>query len=383
MEQYTDDERVEDLKKWWRDNGLSIIAGIVLGVAAIFGWRYWNTYRDTQAEQASLRYDAFIKAVEKPDNHQARQSGQALLADFPGSPYAALTALRLAKLAMDGGDNTTAIQQLQWVIDNTKLAELGDIARLRLARIWFVTDQLSDAKKLLDTVNTASLTMELEELRGDIYLAGNDTAKARAAYTAALAAGGANRILQIKLDNLAVPTADTVITAPAPPPPVAHTPTALAPEAAPTPESTPELPVPAAKPVPEPVSAAPAVGSAPEPAVTEPAPVQEPVAAEPAAEPVAAKPALAEPEPATKPALEPVATEPAPAEAAPKPTEPAEAEPAPAEAAPKPAEVEPASVESTLKPAVIEPAPAPAPVESVPATGPAPISPVSTSGPPS
>ena len=367
MEQYTDDERVEDLKKWWRDNGLSIIAGIVLGVAAIFGWRYWNTYRDTEAEQASLSYDAFIKAVEEPDNHQARQSGQALLAASPGSPYAALTALRLAKLAMDSGDSTTAIQQLQWVIDHTKLAELGDIARLRLARIWFATDQLSDAKKLLDTINTASLTTELEELRGDIYLASNDTAKARAAYTAALAAGSANRILQIKLDNLAVPTADTVITAPAPPPPVANTPTALAPEATPTPESTPELPVPAAKPVPEPISAAPAsVGSAPESGVTEPAPVQEPVAAEPAQEPVAAKPAPAEPEPATKPALEP-----------------AEAKPAPAEAAPKPAEVEPASVESTLKPAVIEPAPAPAPVESVPATGPAPISPASTSGPPS
>ena len=72
MEQYTDDERVEDLKKWWHENGVSIIVGIALGVAAIFGWRYWISHRDAQAERASLAYDRFIQAVEKPDAETAR-----------------------------------------------------------------------------------------------------------------------------------------------------------------------------------------------------------------------------------------------------------------------------------------------------------------------
>ena len=63
MEQYTDDERVEDLKKWWKENGASIIVGIALGVMAIFGWRYWNSYRDAQAETASRAYDAFIEKI--------------------------------------------------------------------------------------------------------------------------------------------------------------------------------------------------------------------------------------------------------------------------------------------------------------------------------
>ncbi|HOW74753.1 MAG TPA: tetratricopeptide repeat protein [Candidatus Competibacteraceae bacterium] len=217
MEQYTDDERVEDLKKWWQENGVSIIVGIALGVAAIFGWRYWVSHRDAQANQASLAYDAFIEAVEKPDTDQARQRGQGLLADFPNSAYAALATLRLAKLAVDNGDQATAIQQLQWVIDHAKLAELQDIARLRLARVFFAAGQLTEAEKLLAHVNTASLTAEREELRGDLALAGNDPAKARTAYAQALAAGGASPLLRIKLDNLAVPTADTVIAAPVPP----------------------------------------------------------------------------------------------------------------------------------------------------------------------
>ncbi|HRY15297.1 MAG: tetratricopeptide repeat protein [Candidatus Competibacteraceae bacterium] len=311
MEQYTDDERVEDLKKWWNENGLSIIVGIALGVAAIFGWRYWNNYRDTQAEQASLTYDAFIKAVEKLDIEQTRQRGQSLLADFPNSSYAALTALRLAKLAVDSGDNATAIQRLQWVIANAKLAELQDIARLRLARVFFAAGQLTEAEKLLDSITIRSLTAEVKELRGDLYLAGNDLAKARTAYTAALAAGGANRLLQIKLDNLTAPTADTVIPASPPPPspPVADAPPA------PVPETAPVTPAPLVEPAPEPVAAEPApVEPTLEPAAAEPAPVGPtpgPLAAEPTSVEPAPEPAAAEPTP-VEPAPEPVITEPAP-----------------------------------------------------------------------
>lgn len=219
MEQYTDDERVEDLKKWWHDNGASILIGIALGVLAIFGWQYWRSYRDAQAERASQAYEAFVAAAEKPDIEQARQRGQAVLSDFPKSPYAALAALRLAKLAMDGGDAATARQRLEWVIANAKLDEIKDIARLRLARAQLAAGQLAEAGQLLDSVATASLDAEREELRGDMYLAGHDPAKARSAYTAALAAGGEQGLLQLKIDNLAIPTADMlVIAAPAQPP---------------------------------------------------------------------------------------------------------------------------------------------------------------------
>ncbi|HRD66054.1 MAG TPA: tetratricopeptide repeat protein [Candidatus Competibacter sp.] len=218
MEQYTDDERVEDLKKWWKENGTSIIVGIALGLIAIFGWQYWNSYRNAKAEQVSKAYDAFVAAAEKPDAEQARQSGQALLAEFPKSPYAALTALRLAKLALDGSDTATATQRLEWVIDNAKLDELKDIARLRLARLLFAAGRPEDAEQQLARVATASLTAEREELRGDLALAGNDPTKARTAYTAALTAGGGNSMLQLKLDNLAPPSTESVVVAPAAPP---------------------------------------------------------------------------------------------------------------------------------------------------------------------
>ncbi len=263
MEQYTDDERVEDLKKWWKENGASILIGIALGVIAIFGWRYWLSHRDAQAEIASGAYDAFVAAVEKPDAGPARQLGQTLIADFPKSPYAALAALRLARLALDGGDHATASRQLEWVIGNARSDELRDIARLRLARVRLAAGQTAEAEKLLESMATASLNAEREELRGDLYLAGNQPDKARTAYAAALAASGDDRLLQLKLDELAVATPGAVIPAPpAPPPP---------PEPA-KPESAPTAAVPATLSTTESAPVAPA-----EPAPTPTEPVVAPV----------------------------------------------------------------------------------------------------------
>lgn len=313
MEQYTDDERVEEIRRWWTENGASIIIGILLGLAAIFGWQYWSAYRIAQAEKASQAYEAFIKAADQADTGPAVQHGQDLLADFPKSSYATLAALRLAKLAMDGNDTTTAIQRLEWVINNAKLNELKDIARLRLARVRFAAAQLAEAQKLLDSVTTASLTAEREALKGDLYLAGNDPEKARAAYATALAASGGNRLLQLKLDNLAAPTPDSAIPAPAVPPPPAPPETAA----------------------PEPAETAPAVSANPNAPAAEPNPT-----------------ALPLPDPPEPAKIEPVETTPAPV----NPNAPA------MESAPDPA---PVSVPIPTDSADPAPVPIPTPVPAV------------------
>jgi len=36
----TEDEQVEAIKKWWKENGTSLIVGVVLGLSVLFGWRY-------------------------------------------------------------------------------------------------------------------------------------------------------------------------------------------------------------------------------------------------------------------------------------------------------------------------------------------------------
>ncbi len=203
MDHYvSEDEQVEAIKKWWKVNGGAIVGGVVIGLLVIFGWQYWSSYRVNQAEQAALRYAALSRAIEANDTDQARQEGRVLIEDFSASAYATLAAFQLAKLAVQEGDNATAIGRLEWALEHSRQDGIKDIARLRLARVLLTEKRYDAAEELLNQVTGTSFTAELENLRGDLYVARNKLAEARAAYQAALGAGGGNAMLQMKLENL-------------------------------------------------------------------------------------------------------------------------------------------------------------------------------------
>ena len=58
----SDQEQVEALQKWWKENWLSLLGGLVLGLGGILGWQYYGDYSDAQAATASTRYES-IKAM--------------------------------------------------------------------------------------------------------------------------------------------------------------------------------------------------------------------------------------------------------------------------------------------------------------------------------
>ena len=40
----TDEEQVAKLKSWWDENGVSVIVTLVLVVAGVVGWRWYESY---------------------------------------------------------------------------------------------------------------------------------------------------------------------------------------------------------------------------------------------------------------------------------------------------------------------------------------------------
>ena len=38
----TDEEQIEAIKKWFEDNGISLVLAIVLGLGGTFGYRAWE-----------------------------------------------------------------------------------------------------------------------------------------------------------------------------------------------------------------------------------------------------------------------------------------------------------------------------------------------------
>nr|CAA6821580.1 MAG: Mlr7403 protein [uncultured Thiotrichaceae bacterium] len=196
----TDEEKAEDLKRWWKENGTSVVAGVALAVAGLFGWEYWQNSKVQTAEAASADYQI---ASRETDPAVAQQQLANLQNDYSSTPYAAMAALQSAKLYAEEGKNQEAATALQWVVDNSSETEYQEVAGLRLARVYIAMEKYDDALAITKQEYGDGFESLLEELRGDIFAEQNKIEDARKAYERAiLTDGGANELIQMKLDNL-------------------------------------------------------------------------------------------------------------------------------------------------------------------------------------
>ena len=202
----TDEEQAEKIKSWLKENGSSLITGLALGLAIIFGWQWWQGHRTAQAETASLHYEILVDAATARDTNRALTQLEILLDDFDNSPYAVLASLRMARLAVEQEQLERAADHLSWVLDNAQQPQLRDIARLRLARVELARERYDEALSQLQAIEGTGFTAQVAELRGDILAAQGQPLQAREAYQNALAAQGieGTGLLQLKLDNLPV-----------------------------------------------------------------------------------------------------------------------------------------------------------------------------------
>lgn len=199
----SEEEQVEALKKWWKENGKSVIAGIVLGLGGVFGWQYWTQHQRGVAEQASRQFEQLVDSVETGSPAAVAQAEE-LIAGHEGSAYAVFAALNLAKVKFQQGDVEGAKAQLRWVMSDADDQSLRQIARLRLARLLLDAGSVDEAVGLIEQAPADNFRGDFAELRGDIALHKGDRAAARAAYLEALEYSVSNSALvQMKADNLA------------------------------------------------------------------------------------------------------------------------------------------------------------------------------------
>ena len=104
----TEEQQIEELKRWWSEHGRTVIAGIVLGLGTVIGWTSWQNYQEGEAEALSARYASIETAAEAKQYEQVRTETDQLIAEHPQSAYAALSALIGANAAYSNEDLVTA-----------------------------------------------------------------------------------------------------------------------------------------------------------------------------------------------------------------------------------------------------------------------------------
>lgn len=208
MEVYTTEEQqVEVIKSWWKENGTSVLAGTVIGLVGLFGWRYYNEHQLAGQEAASQAYNEMTTQLAKGDDAALAQA-QTFISAHKGDAYAELAALQLAAAAVKANKLDLAAQQL------TEVAANGDesikpIAALRLARVLNDQDKAAEALAQLGKITNDAFKAQVAEVRGDVLLKQGKPEEARDAYQAAADAGGlqASSELKLKMDDLALPAA--------------------------------------------------------------------------------------------------------------------------------------------------------------------------------
>lgn len=210
----TEEEQVEAIKKWWNENGKSLIITIVVVLAGYFGWNGYQENQRVQGEAASSIYQQLVNKATKPladqteaDKTEIETVAAQLKAEFPNSLYAKFAGLYLAKFAIEANNFEAAAAELQALVDAGDKGPIAYLAQVRLARVFIQQEKLDEALALVATTPEASFAAQYEEVKGDVLFAKGDLAKALSAYQAARAAAtslGINtQVLLRKIDDLA------------------------------------------------------------------------------------------------------------------------------------------------------------------------------------
>ena len=207
----TEEEQLEAIKRWWKENGTSLIAGAVLAAAGVFGWNAWQDYQEGQSVAASSSYQQLLDLAsrdELSDNAltQAESLVASLREDHGDTLYSELALLMEARLEVDGGNLEAAREALESLIESSDDGYLVGIARLRLARLQSAEGQHDTALATLDGDIPAALAAQRDNIRGDIYHATGQRDQAAKAWQSAQTLADENGQplygISLKLDDL-------------------------------------------------------------------------------------------------------------------------------------------------------------------------------------
>ncbi|HHF5123031.1 TPA: YfgM family protein [Haemophilus influenzae] len=198
-----EEQEINQLKEWWKENGKTIIVAFILGVGGMFGWRYWQAHQAEQIAQASAQYDALINSVQQDEQAKKANIEQFVQANSK-TAYAVFALLDEAKKATEKQDFSAAEANLNQALTQSQDEVLTSIIALRLSAVQFQLGQLDNALTTLNQVKSESFNARKAILTGDIQVAKGDKVAAKNSFEQAQQSGSQleQQMAKMKLNNL-------------------------------------------------------------------------------------------------------------------------------------------------------------------------------------
>ncbi|HHF5803985.1 TPA: YfgM family protein [Haemophilus influenzae] len=198
-----EEQEINQLKDWWKENGKTIIVAFILGVGGMFGWRYWQSHQAEQIAQASAQYDTLINSVQQDEQTKKANIEQFVQANSK-TAYAVFALLDEAKKATEKQDFSAAEANLNQALTQSQDEVLTSIVALRLSAVQFQLGQLDNALSTLNQVKGESFNARKAILTGDIQVAKGDKVAAKNSFEQAQQSGSQleQQMAKMKLNNL-------------------------------------------------------------------------------------------------------------------------------------------------------------------------------------
>ena len=204
MEVYTtENEQVDAVRHFFRENGKALAIGVVLGIVALGGWRYWQSHQSSAMAESSVAFQQANQAV--TDKKAQGVEDLEKFAQSNSNNYGVFASLQLADHFVDVKDFANAEKQLVSAQGQAKEENLVSLVSLRLARIQAQQQKFDDALKTLDGVKGEGWIALQQDIRGDVLLAKGDAKGARDAFSKGLDSKPSQTlqsVLRMKLNNL-------------------------------------------------------------------------------------------------------------------------------------------------------------------------------------
>lgn len=179
----TEEEQVTQIKKWIKENALSLVAGAVIGFGGIFGIDIYEDYQHKVNLEARSSY--IQKNIDNIESHTA---------------YSQQLQMLQAKSDIEEKNYANALEKLNISIDKENI--LASVKQLRISRILLQQGKFDEALIALDG---SKLIGSSNHLKGDIYLAQGNKELAKEFYSLAMTTTKNTQIksiLDIKINNL-------------------------------------------------------------------------------------------------------------------------------------------------------------------------------------
>jgi predicted negative regulator of RcsB-dependent stress response len=204
---YDDYEQSERVQKWLKQNGLSIVVGVVIGLIGIFGVQQWRNHKAAHQADASELYQELQPLLDTGNTNGVDVIIQHLMSDYADTPYAMFAVSDRARRQVEAKQFDKALESLNWAEQHATSPELKALVDLRIARLQLAQGQAQEALSVLDRIPANSYAIVSQELRGDALVKLGRRDDALKAYQAAVKAMGPqaqqNNEVQMKIDDLA------------------------------------------------------------------------------------------------------------------------------------------------------------------------------------